>query len=92
MPIRSGAAAPSAPGVRRASSSASRPATSPNWLNRSSWRAVFGGIQASGSKSSTWAATWRAERRRIEAVDPSAPASAGSQPGAERVDAGPDRR
>ena len=40
-----------------ASSSASRPATRPNWLNRSSWRAVFGGIQASGSKSSTWAAT-----------------------------------
>ena len=34
------------------------PATSPNWLNRSSWRAVFGGIHASGSKSSTWAATW----------------------------------
>ena len=45
------------PGVSPASSSASRPATSPNWLNRSSWRAVFGGIQASGSKSSTWAAT-----------------------------------
>ena len=33
------------------------PATSPNWLNRSSWRAVLGGIQASGSKSSTCAAT-----------------------------------
>ena len=48
---------PSTPGVIPASSSASRPATSPNWLNRSSWRAVFGGIQASGSKSSTWAAT-----------------------------------
>ena len=51
------ARAPSLPGVSPASSSASRPATSPNWLNRSSWRAVLGGIQASGSKSSTWAAT-----------------------------------
>ena len=46
-----------APGRIRASSRASRPATRPNWLNRSSWRAVLGGIQASGSKSSTWAAT-----------------------------------
>ena len=35
-----------------------RPATIANWLKRSSWRAVFGGIHASGSKSSTWAATW----------------------------------
>ena len=48
---------PGAPGARPASSSARRPATSPNWLKRSSWRAVLGGIQASGSKSSTWAAT-----------------------------------
>ena len=52
-----GRGAPASPGVRPASSSASRPATSPNWLNRSSWRAVLGGIQASGSKSSTCAAT-----------------------------------
>ena len=46
-----------APGTKPASSSASRPTTSPNWLNRSSERAVLGGIHASGSKSSTWAAT-----------------------------------
>ncbi len=55
--MRSWSAAPPAPGTMRASSSASRPATSPNWLNRSSCRAVFAGIHASGSKSSTWAAT-----------------------------------
>ena len=74
------------PGRSPASSSASRPATSPNWLNRSSWRAVFGGIQASGSKSSTWAATWRAERRRVEPVDPLDRRAAGPQarPGTRR--------
>ena len=54
-----GARRRASPGRSPASSRASRPATSPNWLNRSSWRAVFGGIQASGSKSSTWAATWQ---------------------------------
>ena len=56
----------SAPATRRHPRPAAAPrprgraarSTSPNWLNRSSWRAVFGGIQASGSKSSTWAATW----------------------------------
>ena len=45
------------PGTRRHPRARAGPATRPNWLNRSSWRAVFGGIHASGSKSSTWAAT-----------------------------------
>ena len=49
---------PASPGRSPASSRASWPATRPNWLNRSSWRAVRGGIHAIGSKSSTWAATW----------------------------------
>ena len=39
-----GSAAPSRPGIRPASASAIWPATRPNWLNRSSWRAVFGGM------------------------------------------------
>ena len=56
-PLRVGAAAVGARRRARRPSSASRPATRPNWLNRSSWRAVLGGIQASGSKSSTCAAT-----------------------------------
>ena len=90
--MRSGLAAPSAPGVSRASSSARRPATIPNWLNRSSWRAVFGGIQASGSKSSTWAATWERNGRRVEAVDPLDRRARRAQTGPERVDARADRR
>ena len=74
-----------------ASSSASRPATRPNWLNRSSWRAVLGGIQASGSKSSTCAATCERNGGRIEAVDPARPASGrpAARPGTRR--AGADR-
>ena len=79
------------PGARPASSSASRPATRPNWLNRSSWRAVLGGIQASGSKSSTWAATCERNglgSKRSIRLTGERPAR---RPGAERVASGPDR-
>ena len=86
-----GAAAPASPGRSPASSRASWPATSPNWLNRSSWRAVFGGIHASGSKSSTWAATWLrngdGSNRSIRLIG-ERPARSPARNG---VDAGPDR-
>ena len=69
MPIRSASGAPATPGTRPASAIAIRPAASPNWLNRSIARADRASMKSSGSKSSTWAATWRPERRRVEAVD-----------------------
>ena len=80
------------PAGARASSSASWPATMPNWLNRSSWRAVLGGIQASGSKSSTCAATWLrngdgSNRSMRLTGDVGSP-----HPGPEGVDTGPDGR
>ena len=75
------------PGANRASSRASRPAAMPIWLNRSSRRAWSAGMKASGSKSSTWAATCERNgegSKRSIALDRR---PRGPQPGAERVHA-----
>ena len=80
-------AAPSTPGANPASSRASRPAAMPIWLNRSRRRAWSAGMNASGSKSSTWAATCErngdGSKRSIRVTGE----RAGAHPGPERVDA-----
>ena len=80
------------PGASRASSSASRPATSPNWLNRSSWRAVLGGIHGERVEVVDLGGDLRAERARVEAVDPRHRRPAAPEAGPERVDARSRRR
>ena len=67
-----------APGGRPASSRASRPATSPNWLNRSSCRAIW---RHPGERVEVvdLGGDLRAERRRVEAVDPLDRRAAGAE-------------
>ena len=74
-----------------ASSRASRPATRPNWLNRSSWRAVFGRHPGERVEVVDLGGDLRAERARVEPVDAPDGRAARPQAGPERVAAGADR-
>ena len=89
--MRSGLAAPSAPGVSRASSSARRPGDHPELAEPVELAGGLGRHPGERVEVVDLGGDLRAERRRVEAVDALDRGAARAQARPERVDAGADR-